>query len=271
MLNIAAQLAACVAPESGLRALAARHEMRREAVMGTEFAHVVYRSRPAAGAVDRARETRRALHVYLEGDGRPWLRRHRTAADPTPREPLMLRLMALDPGPALYLGRPCYHGHHRDRGCEAALWTEARYSRRVVDSMRAALLRLAPADRPLVLLGHSGGGTLAVLIARELSSVRAVLTLGGNLDVADWVRRHGYTPLADSLDPARLPALRSELRQLHVVGADDDNIDPAAVARFAARQPAARFLKVPGQGHDCCWQALWPSLLETLDRLPDEG
>ena len=57
------------------------------------------------------------LHVYLEGDGTPWLHRFRVADDPTPRRPVMLGLMALDKSPALYLGRPCYHGHAADAGC----------------------------------------------------------------------------------------------------------------------------------------------------------
>ena len=38
-----------------------------------------------------------ALHVYIEGDGTPYVARHDFAADPTPRNPLMLRLMTLDP------------------------------------------------------------------------------------------------------------------------------------------------------------------------------
>ncbi|CAL1241117.1 protein of unknown function [Candidatus Methylocalor cossyra] len=42
------------------------------------------------------------LHVYLEGDGRPWQTRWHIAEDPTPREPVMLRLMARDHQAALY-------------------------------------------------------------------------------------------------------------------------------------------------------------------------
>src|SRR6266545_4164343 len=72
-------------------------------VEGEGFAHVVYR--PAGLRPDGGR----VLHIYLDGDGTPW-ERGRPAPDPTPRAPLVLRLMALDPAPRVYLGRPCYHG-----------------------------------------------------------------------------------------------------------------------------------------------------------------
>ena len=70
-------------------------------------------------------------------------------ADPTAREPLVLRLMALDRVPSVYLGRPCYHGLAADPRCTPALWTDARYSEVVVASMAAATRRL------LSLTGHT--------------------------------------------------------------------------------------------------------------------
>ena len=63
------------------------------------------------------------LHVYLEGDGVPWITRTLIALDPTPRNPLALRLMALDPAPALYLARPCYNGTAKAPGCNPLSFT----------------------------------------------------------------------------------------------------------------------------------------------------
>lgn len=65
-------------------------------------------------------------HIYIEGDGRPWLNPSRIAADPTPQKPLMLELMALDPAPAAFLGRPCYF-ELDDPACTPELWTHKRY------------------------------------------------------------------------------------------------------------------------------------------------
>src|SRR3954452_23247996 len=70
-------------------------------VEGSGFRHVVYLNR-------RASESGEALNVYIEGDGTPWILRRFVAKNPTSADTLMLRLMALDPAPALYLGRPCY-------------------------------------------------------------------------------------------------------------------------------------------------------------------
>jgi hypothetical protein len=67
------------------------------------------------------------LHVYVEGDGAPYWQRDLTAPDPTPRNPLMLRLMALEPDQGIYLGRPCYLGLCRDVGCHPAFLTLRRY------------------------------------------------------------------------------------------------------------------------------------------------
>ncbi|MEX2353586.1 MAG: alpha/beta hydrolase, partial [Gammaproteobacteria bacterium] len=46
--------------------------------------------------------------VYIEGDGRAYVSRHRVSADPVPRNPLAFRLAVVDPSPAvIYIARPC--------------------------------------------------------------------------------------------------------------------------------------------------------------------
>lgn len=104
-------------------------KLHAETVRGEGFLHRVYRK-------DGVPE--HALHVYLGGDGTPYFDGF-PATDPTPRTPLMLDLLALDPAPAVYLGRPCYHGLARQAPCSPSLWTSDRYSDRVVASMTAAL------------------------------------------------------------------------------------------------------------------------------------
>ena len=197
------------------------------------------------------------LHVYLEGDGTPWLSA-RPAPDPTPRTAVALGLMALDRNPSILLGRPCYHGLRPPR-CKPALWTSGRYSRTVVDAMASALSRVEA--RELVLIGHSGGGSLAMLLAPRDPRVVAVVTLGANLDLEAWTAHHGDEPLLGSLDPAEQAPLAPEILQIHLAGARDTTVPPAVTRAVAG--PRLRILG--GADHTCCWADAWPPVLRELD------
>ena len=204
------------------------------------------------------------LHVYIEGDGQPFLAPTTVALDPTPRDPLMLRLMALDPAPSLYLGRPCYFGLSNDRGCDPSYWTLRRFSPEVVESLadvlRSEMIRANAHE--VELYGHSGGGTLAVLLAARIPDVTRVITIGATLDTAAWCALHGYTPLLGSLNPAELAPNPEPTRVLHLVGSQDTNTPPELVESAAARGGARGSVRVVrGYTHNCCWQEIWESVL----------
>lgn len=237
---------------------------------GDGFEHALYSSESAgAGAL---------LHVYLGGDGSPWLAGRWVAADPTPTDPLMLRLMALDPAPSLYLGRPCYHGLADQPRCVPTLWTDDRYSQRVVNSMAAALIHWQE-EHPYpgtLLFGYSGGGTLAMLLAQRLPTTRAVITLGANLDTDRWTAYHGYRPLANSLNPVLQPPLPDHIYQLHLTGGRDRTVPADNIGPLLARHPHAEHQHFVDFDHRCCWERIWPDLLEqtvreTMVRLRQES
>lgn len=206
------------------------------------------------------------VHVYLEGDGRPFVTRQQVAADPTPRRRYARELMALDTAPALYLARPCYEGAVTEAACTPVLWTDARYGERVVMSMASALTRLRDEHRigRLTLIGYSGGGVLAMLLAERVPGVDRVLTVAANLNVAAWAEHHRYSPLTASLDPARRAPLPLGIAQWHFAGAADTVVPPALVRDEGARQRAARAEILPGIGHVEGWLAHWPTLLAEL-------
>lgn len=264
-------LQACVTPAGKLDQLAESQGFERTQLVADGFKLLVY-SNPQATARKLARQRASGssgiLHVYLEGDGSPW--RHRTIImpDPTPRRPLMLNLMNLDTRASVYLGRPCYNGTASDKGCDNSLWTSARYSRTVVDSMASGLRVLAHRydASELWLMGHSGGGALAMLLARENPLVTRVVTIAGNLDTEAWTSHHGYTPLYGSINPAGLPAMRDTVRQWHFLGGRDAVIPPPLVRRFIMEQPQASGFVVKQFSHGCCWQLLWPTVLDALVR-----
>ena len=200
------------------------------------FSHTVFDN--GAPVVDDG-----VLHVYLEGDGTPW--RHRTVImpDPTPRRPLMLGLMALDPDASVYVGRPCYNGTYAEPGCDNRLWTSDRYSERgrVEHDERGAPPRRAGRGAARVrLFGHSGGAALALLIAERLpTAVDAVLTLAGNLDTDAWTTHHGYSPLYGSINPAgRAPLAPARARVAPARRARPG--DPARPRRRLPRAPRDR-------------------------------
>jgi len=207
---------------------------------------------------------RNELHVYIEGDGTPWLHGTEVAAAPAVQHPVALALMRRDPAYSVYVGRPCYFG--ASDGCTPELWTSARYSARVVDSMRAVVRRMIDSvgAKRVVFIGHSGGGTLAVLLAPSFDESVAVVTLAGNLDVRAWTQWHHYAPL----DPVDLPPLPARIHQLHLVGGRDQNIPPQ-IATKAIERLGASPLVYARFDHACCWERCWPEVLRRLRALLD--
>jgi len=257
VLALAGGLDGCATPQERVEHLARTAGFDRQVVAGEPFEHLVF--------VRHGGRTGADFNVYIEGDGTPWLTRYRVSEDPTPRRPLMLELMRLDPGPALYLGRPCYFGLMNH--CRAGHWTSDRYAETVVASMAAALREIRRElgwhGQP-VLIGHSGGGALAMLLAPRVPDTRAVLTLAGNLDIDAWTDLHEYSPLAGSLNPAEAAPLPARIRQLHIVGGEDQSVPPHITRAGLAPQQNAEVLRFPGQAHHCCWRELWPSILGRL-------
>jgi pimeloyl-ACP methyl ester carboxylesterase len=254
---LASSLAGCATPLDHVERIAAASGYERRVVAGQPFEHLVY--------IKRGEGNRGDLHVYIEGDGTPWFSRHRVAIDPTPRQPLMLELMRMDPGPAVYLGRPCYFDLKKH--CRPAHWTSERYSSTVVASMTAALAAVRRQQGwhgEVTLLGHSGGGALAMLMASRVPDTTAVLTIAGNLDIEAWTRLHGYTPLTGSLNPADTGPLPARIRQLHLVGGRDETVPPRITRSGLRTQDDAEIRRFPEQGHQCCWKKIWPSLLRLL-------
>lgn len=264
-------LSACsLIPQQGIEREAKAQGFEWSEIEGKAFRHELLANRAAI-----ANPVPQSLHVYIDGDGRPWLGPGRPAFDPGPNHPLLLRLMGMDLAPAVYLGRPCYLGHARDPGCHPWHWTHGRYGEPVVASMAAALtnLRRERGNPDLVLIGYSGGGTLAMLLTPRVQGVKRLVTLAGNLDPERWARRHEYSPLKTSLNPSRLDPLPTQVRQIHIAGADDRNLPPEDIRAALAHQPTAELWVVPGMDHRCCWEREWPALLQRIlapiEAIPD--
>ena len=208
------------------------------------------------------------LAVYIEGDGLAYIHRDRPALDPTPTDPVALRMALADRSAAAvaWLGRPCqYTMPANGQGCRTAFWTIDRYAPEVVESAGAAIDRLkreTGANR-VVLIGYSGGGVVAMLLAARRSDVERVVTVVANLDLAYWTRRDGLAPLSGSLDPAAEAERLGHVVQVHFTGADDHTVGTDVARAYLAHLPPgapARLIEVPGFTHVCCWARDWPKL-----------
>jgi dienelactone hydrolase len=250
-------LAACASPSQRIDREAARAGLTRSVVQGTGFRHVVFAT---SGTGSASQE----LTVFLEGDGIPWIDGRVPADDPTTRDALVLHLMTQSQGNSLYVARPCYQ-EMRDAACSAELWTFARYAETIVNSMTKVVESHAAklnAQR-VRLVGYSGGGVLAVLIAERLNNVASVVTIAANLDVSAWAAHHGYLPLNDSLDPAK-SILPHPWHEVHLQGALDKTVPIASTRAYFERFESATSITFDEYDHVCCWVQDWDKLQEKI-------
>lgn len=87
----------------------------------------------------------------------------------------------------------------------------------------------------LVLVGYSGGGAVAALLAARRSDVTRLVTIAGNLNLRAWTAYHRLTPLDASLNAADQAERLAATPQIHRIGGRD-TVMPAALAH---RWPAA--------------------------------
>lgn len=203
------------------------------------------------------------LHVYIEGDGRPWWRRDQVALDPTPRKPVMLEMMSRDQSSVLYVGRPCYFGV-KDERCAAEWWTHKRYGEEVIDSINSIINKYAADFHAIRLFGYSGGGTIATLLAFRRVDVVTLITMAANLDTKRWTIYHGYSPLLGSLSPADINFRNKTVNHMHFVGSEDEQVPASINSELVEQKWGENLVVKEGFDHSCCWVQLWPKVLRSL-------
>jgi len=209
------------------------------------------------------------LHIYIEGDGLAWRSRWSISRDPTPTEPVSMELAALDKTGAtiIYLARP---GHYIQDGKTSFLeWTHKRYSKEVLQTYESVLSQIMatyPQAR-VTLLGYSGGGALALLMAAQKVDVLRglrVVTFAGLLDHKQWTDIHDITPLRDNLNPPDYAQILSTVPQIHFVG-EKDTMVPQSIAqgylnqlsRAIPEKSLAQVIHLKGVNHWSGWEAFW--------------
>jgi hypothetical protein len=239
--------------------LAEEHQLVRQTITTDQFSHLLIatNSEPASHAV---------LHIYIEGDGTPWLRKDAIAADPTPQNPLALKLMLQDPTPSIYLGRPCYFGLMDSPNCSPPIWTHRRYSEEVINSMQTALEKYLRdnAYQQITFIGYSGGGVIAMLLAQRFSQCNRLITIAANLDIDVWAQHHNFSALSGSINPAKQPPLPGSIQQTHFAGKQDKNVPLPIIKYVSSLQTNSSLRVIEKFDHICCWEKEWPYLLKQI-------
>ncbi|MBL8642781.1 MAG: hypothetical protein JNK21_02525 [Rhodospirillaceae bacterium] len=250
-------LGACASGYDSLRTLKADADWRVE-VLASPVAPSLLAYRAVPDAKD--------LWVYIEGDGRAWITPRQISTDPTPDNAVSLALARAPQNAAVaYIARPCQYLSELKSACDSRFWSLDRYGPEAVAQMNRAVdnvIQAQPGKR-LILVGYSGGGVLAALLAAERRDVAGLVTLAANLDLAAWADYHKITPLSGSIDPVTRVNALARVPQVHVAGARDETVPPAIVEGFVKRLPnaaSARALIEPAFSHACCWAEQWPRL-----------
>lgn len=221
------------------------------------------------------RSEAQGVTVYIEGDGFAWVSSRRPSENPTPGEPMALKLaLAQATGNVVYLARPCqYVDTGTQPQCRQNFWTEGRFSEPVIRSTSEALdaIKKHYDSEAISLVGYSGGGAVAVLVAARREDVRQIITVAGNLDHREWTKLHGLSPLDTSLNPADEWRRVQHIPQVHFVGSNDKVIPLRIAEAYKSRFGDSRLINIEviaGFDHHCCWQLLDAVVQQQPDGLP---
>jgi len=229
---------------------------------------------PVVSLAQAVFEPTRHLLIYIEGDGNAWTSRSVPSTNPTPRDPVGLKLAARSSLSvnSLYLARPCqYTRQPLPATCTVELWTNARYGERALRALNDALddrlasLNWTAEKSRIYLIGYSGGATMALLMAADRTDVAGVITVAGNLDIDAWTSHHEVSPLDASSNPASLVDALSDVPQVHWRGGLDRVVPLETQAGYLQRLPSTAQVKVyslVGYDHTCCWSETWRESLD---------
>jgi len=220
-------------------------------------------------AWERTGEPGAPADVYIEGDGLAWLNKYTKSLNPTPPDPLALRLAALDKNNnVIYIARPCqYTGWNNAGACPDRYWTNARTAPEVIEAYRQVLDNLKAADHITAfnLIGYSGGAAVAILAAAERTDIASLRTVAGNTDYAVFSALHGVSAVDASQAPEDMALKLAHLPQQHFIGGKDAVVQADIFNGWERASGASACIHstvVPEASHDRGWTEKWQELLE---------
>ncbi len=211
--------------------------------------------------------------VYIEGDGFAWIDRYTISSNPTPRNPLALKLAVKETSfPVFYLARPCQYVDLKSQpNCKNAYWTNARFAPEVVESFNQALtfIKKKVENDGFHLVGFSGGGAIATLLAAKRTDIKSIRTVAGNLDHTSLNAYRKVSPLTGSLNPMDIARDIRHIPQVHFSGGKDKVIPQWVAANFAGAAKDSACIRtqvVSGAEHMDGWEKAWSALHKQIPK-----
>ena len=116
--------------------------------------------------------------------------------------------------------------------------------------------------QPIDLIGYSGGGGIAVLIADRNKKVRSILTIAGLLDHKLFTEHHKVLPMIGSLNPIDVAYRLRNIPQLHMSGGKDVIVRPSIADHYVvtANSRCVKHQIRPDISHDKGWEGEWKDI-----------
>lgn len=227
-------------------------------------------------------ESSNKLVIYIEGDGRSWIKKSILSKDPTPPYALGLRLAIQDPRgqepntTIAYLARPCQFTEHKPTPstCDAKYWSSDRFSEVVISNMNEAVDKIKiesglDNQHKIELIGYSGGAAVAVLLAARRTDVDVLRTVAGDLNHDMMSEYHHTTPLPHSLNPISFANKLSNVKQIHYIGTNDKTVPKKVTESFIkecdkylTKQALRPVVIAINATHQKGWENRWHSIVQ---------
>ena len=238
--------------------IATKAGFRKEYVKAGDFTLMTYQ---------RFNKSSGSISIYIEGDGRAWETKHKLSEDPTPSNPVALRLVAVDPADNVaYIARPGQYSLSGFPECDPKYWLGSRFAQEVVEAFNKTIdiLKEKSGAKDVELVGYSGGGAIAVLVAARRSDVIALRTVAGNLNTKALSEYHHVSQLDGSMNPMDVAQKVTYILQRHFVGSRDKIIPPMIAESFVKMEgdkDYERITVVDDTTHNDGWEKRWKELV----------
>ena len=239
--------------------IASKASLTKEYVKAGDFTLMTYK---------RLNNHSDSISIYIEGDGRAWETKHGLSDDPTPSNPIALRLAAVDPADNVaYIARPGQYSLSDFPECDSKYWSGFRFAPEVINSFNRAIdiLKEKSGAKYVGLIGYSGGGAIAILVTARRSDVVALRTVAGNLDPKALSGYHHVSQLDGSMNPLDFAKKVARIPQRHFVGSNDQIVPPFIARLFINKmgdKDNERITIVHGATHHSGWSERWSELLK---------